>query len=148
MNKLAIDIVLLPSKEITEAAYRFNRELLRRTEGKIVLDQNHSLPHLSLAMGAMKEEDIPAAADILEGIASHFPPIDLVFTEIDAGPLATGITLFDIYRGPQIGDNRKSLAFRVTFTAPDRALTDAELGKVRDRIARTLRQRVAGELRT
>lgn len=90
LNKLAIDIVLLPSKEIMEAAYRFNRELLRRTEGKIVLDQNHSLPHLSLAMGAMKEEDIPAAADILEGIASHFPPIDLVFTEIDAGPLATG----------------------------------------------------------
>ena len=65
-----------------------------------------------------------------------------------AGPLATGIALFDIYRGPQIGDNRKSLAYRVTFTAPDRALTDAELGKVRERIARTLRQRVGGELRT
>ena len=64
-----------------------------------------------------------------------------------AGPLATGITLFDIYRGPQIDEDRKSLAFRVTFTAPDRALTDAELGKVRDRIARTLRQRVGGELR-
>jgi phenylalanyl-tRNA synthetase beta chain len=65
-----------------------------------------------------------------------------------AGPLATGVALFDIYRGPQIGENRKSLAYRVTFTAPDRALTDAELGKVRDRIARTLRQRVGGELRT
>jgi phenylalanyl-tRNA synthetase beta chain len=64
-----------------------------------------------------------------------------------AGPLATGIALFDVYRGPQIGETRKSLAFRVTFTAPDRALTDAELGKVRDRIARTLRQRVGGELR-
>ncbi|MGH2616396.1 MAG: phenylalanine--tRNA ligase subunit beta, partial [Thermomicrobiales bacterium] len=64
-----------------------------------------------------------------------------------AGPLATGVALFDIYRGPQIGENRKSLAYRVTFTAPDRALTDAELGKVRDRIARSLRQRVGGELR-
>jgi phenylalanyl-tRNA synthetase beta chain len=64
-----------------------------------------------------------------------------------AGPLATAMMLFDIYRGPQIGEDRKSLAYRVTFTAPDRALTDAELGKVRDRIARTLRQRVGGELR-
>jgi phenylalanyl-tRNA synthetase beta chain len=63
-----------------------------------------------------------------------------------AGPLATAVTLFDIYRGPQIGDNRKSLAYRVTFTAPDRALTDAELGKVRDRIARSL-QKIGGELR-
>ena len=63
-----------------------------------------------------------------------------------AGPLATAVNLFDIYRGPQIGEDRKSLAYRVTFTAPDRALTDAELGKVRDRIARSL-QKIGGELR-
>lgn len=65
-----------------------------------------------------------------------------------AGPLATAFTLFDIYRGPQIGEENKSLAYRVTFTAPDRALTDAELSKAREKIARTLRQRVNGELRT
>jgi phenylalanyl-tRNA synthetase beta chain len=64
-----------------------------------------------------------------------------------AGPLVTSVTLFDVYAGPQVGPHRKSLAYRVTFTAPDRALTDAELGKVRERIARTLRQ-VGGELRT
>ena len=64
-----------------------------------------------------------------------------------AGPLATGIALFDIYRGPQVGEGRKSLAYRVTFTAPDRALTDAELGRVRERIGKTLVQRVGGELR-
>jgi phenylalanyl-tRNA synthetase beta chain len=64
-----------------------------------------------------------------------------------AGPLVSGVALFDIYRGPQIGEGRKSLAYRVTFTAPDRALTDAELAKVRDRIARALRRDVAGELR-
>src|SRR5215216_3061096 len=63
-----------------------------------------------------------------------------------AGPLATAVTLFDIYRGPQIGEERKSLAYRVTFTAPDRALTDAELSKVRKRIARSL-QKIGGELR-
>ncbi len=63
------------------------------------------------------------------------------------GALATGISLFDIYRGPQLGEGRKSLAYRLTFTAPDRALTDAELGKVRQRIAKVLGQRVGGELR-
>jgi len=65
-----------------------------------------------------------------------------------AGALATGITLFDVYRGPQIGEGRKSLAYRLVFTAPDRALTDAELSKVRDRIDKGLKQRVGGELRT
>ncbi len=64
-----------------------------------------------------------------------------------AGILATGITLFDVFRGPQIGENRKSLAYRVTFTAPDRALTDADLGKARGRIEKVLAQKVSGTLR-
>jgi phenylalanyl-tRNA synthetase beta chain len=64
-----------------------------------------------------------------------------------AGPLATDVTLFDIYRGPQLGEHKKSLAYRVTFTAPDRSLTDAELVKVRGRIEKTLKQRVDGSLR-
>jgi phenylalanyl-tRNA synthetase beta chain len=64
-----------------------------------------------------------------------------------AGPLATRIVLFDIYRGPQIGEGKKSLAYRVTFTAPDRALTDAELTKVRSRIERAIAQQVSGSLR-
>jgi len=64
-----------------------------------------------------------------------------------AGPLVSDIALFDVYRGPQVGEDRKSLAWRITFTAPDRALTDAELLKVRERIGKVLKQRVAGELR-
>jgi phenylalanyl-tRNA synthetase beta chain len=65
-----------------------------------------------------------------------------------AGPLVTAVTLFDIYQGRQIGEGKKSLAYRVTFTAPDRALTDAELVRVRSRIERTLAERVSGSLRT
>jgi phenylalanyl-tRNA synthetase beta chain len=65
-----------------------------------------------------------------------------------AGPLATGITLFDVYRGGQVGEGMKSLAFRVSFTAPDRQLTDADLVSARTRIERVLKQRVNGVLRT
>jgi phenylalanyl-tRNA synthetase beta subunit len=39
------------------------------------------------------------------------------------------------------------MAFRITFTAPDRALTDAELTKSRARIEKVLKQRVNGVLR-
>ncbi|MEJ7837409.1 MAG: phenylalanine--tRNA ligase subunit beta, partial [Thermomicrobiales bacterium] len=65
-----------------------------------------------------------------------------------AGPLATNVTLFDIFEGQQIGEGKKSLAYRVTFTAPDRALTDAELAKVRTKIEKVLKQRVGGQFRT
>ncbi|MGB3328262.1 MAG: phenylalanine--tRNA ligase subunit beta [Thermomicrobiales bacterium] len=64
-----------------------------------------------------------------------------------AGPLVTGVTLFDVFQGPQLGENKKSLAYRVTFTAPDRALTDSELEKVRKKIEKTLKQQVEGVLR-
>ena len=64
-----------------------------------------------------------------------------------AGPLATNLTLFDIYRGSQLGEGKKSMAYRITFTAPDRTLTDTELVKVRGKIERVLKQRVAGVLR-
>ena len=64
-----------------------------------------------------------------------------------AGPLATSVDLFDVYRGSQLGENKKSLAFRVTFTAPDRTLTDDDLVKVRKRIERSLLQEIGGVLR-
>lgn len=64
-----------------------------------------------------------------------------------AGPLATSVTLFDIYRGSQLGAGKKSMAYRITFTAPDRTLTDGELVKVRGKIEKVLKQRVGGVLR-
>jgi len=65
----------------------------------------------------------------------------------NAGPLLSGITLFDVFEGEQIGAGKKSLAYRLTFTAPDRALTDAELGKVRKRIERGIQTQLGGALR-
>ena len=90
---------------------------------------------------------LPVEQDFAVVVVEETPAADIeAALRAGAGPLATTVTLFDIYRGPQIGENRKSLAYRVTFTAPDRALTDAELGKVRERIARSLRK-IGGELR-
>jgi len=65
----------------------------------------------------------------------------------NAGPLLTSITLFDVFEGEQIGEGKKSLAYRLRFTAPDRAMTDAELGKVRKKIERGLQKQVKGQLR-
>ncbi|MCC6313057.1 MAG: phenylalanine--tRNA ligase subunit beta [Thermomicrobiales bacterium] len=91
---------------------------------------------------------LPAEQDFAIVVAEEIPASDVeTALRAGAGPLASGVALFDIYRGPQIPQGRKSLAYRVTFTAPDRALTDAELERVRDRIAKVLKQRVGGELR-
>ncbi len=91
---------------------------------------------------------LPVEQDFAVVVAADLAEVEVERALLDgAGPLVTGISLFDVYAGEQLGENKKSLAFRVTFTAPDRALTDAELGKVRKRIERTLSQRVDGSLR-
>ena len=54
------------------------------------------------------------------------------------GNLLAAVTLFDLYRGPQIGEGKKSLAYSLTYQAPDRTLTDAEIAKLRGKIVRRL----------
>lgn len=91
---------------------------------------------------------LPVRQDFAVVVAESMPAAEVeTALRAGAGQLVTDVVLFDIYRGPQVGDSKKSLAFRVTFTAPDRALTDAELVKVRGRVEKTLKQRVDGTLR-
>jgi phenylalanyl-tRNA synthetase beta chain len=44
-----------------------------------------------------------------------------------AGDLLVGLDLFDVYRGPGVADESRSLAYRLRLQAPNRTLTDAEL---------------------
>ena len=50
-----------------------------------------------------------------------------------AGEWCEEIRLFDVFRSGALGEGRKSLAFALRFRAPDRTLTDAEVGAVRER---------------
>ena len=63
------------------------------------------------------------------------------------GPLLERIELVDVYRGAQVGEGRKSLAFRLTFRAADRTLTAAEADTARDAIVTAVRERHGGEVR-
>ena len=47
------------------------------------------------------------------------------------GELLQEARVFDLYRGEQAGEGRKSLALRLEFRAPDRTLTDAEVAGLR-----------------
>ncbi|MBB3754469.1 phenylalanyl-tRNA synthetase beta chain [Mycolicibacterium sp. BK634] len=49
-----------------------------------------------------------------------------------AGELLEDVALFDVYTGPQIGEDRKSLTLALRFRAPDRTLTEDEASAARD----------------
>lgn len=63
-------------------------------------------------------------------------------------PLVRTVALFDVYRGEQIGAGNKSLAYRLTYQAADRTLTDKEVASLRAKIARRLERELGAVLRS
>ena len=55
----------------------------------------------------------------------------------EAGPLLRHLMLFDLFRLP---DGRRSLAWRLTFQADDRTLTDEEVNTINERVAARVTQ--------
>jgi phenylalanyl-tRNA synthetase beta chain len=62
------------------------------------------------------------------------------------GELLRSARIFDLYRGEQVGEGRKSLALRLEFRAADRTLTDAEVAERREAIKAALAE-IGGSLR-
>ena len=46
--------------------------------------------------------------------------------------------MFDVYRGEQVGEGRKSVAIHLSFQAPDRTLSDDDAAVVRERVVAAL----------
>ena len=64
-----------------------------------------------------------------------------------AGPELHEMRPFDVYRGDQVGEGRKSIAFAVSFQSPERTLTDEDAARLREQIVSALAERFGAELR-
>jgi phenylalanyl-tRNA synthetase beta chain len=63
------------------------------------------------------------------------------------GQLVENVALFDIYRGPQLGEGKKSVSLRVTLRAADRTLTVEEADKISKKIINDLKFKLGIALR-
>ncbi len=63
------------------------------------------------------------------------------------GDLLESARLFDVYRGDPIPAGSKSLAYALTFRAPDRTLSDGEINKLRDKIVKACQHKLNATLR-
>lgn len=61
--------------------------------------------------------------------------------------IVTEISLFDIYRGPGVGNGRKSLAFRVLLQDTRKTLTEAEVESAVETLRQLLQQQFNAKLR-
>jgi phenylalanyl-tRNA synthetase beta chain len=67
---------------------------------------------------------------------------------IEQAPLVQRARLFDVYTGEQVGADRKSLAFSVSYQSPDHTLTDQEVARAQRGILERLRREVGATLRS
>jgi len=80
--------------------------------------------------------------DLAATVAEEVTAADLHRTIDSAGGgILEHVRAFDEYRGGQVGDGRKSVAFTLTFRSPERTLTDAEVEGVMAEIKRALEKK-------
>ncbi len=64
-----------------------------------------------------------------------------------AQPILEKVKLFDVYRGKQVEDGKKSCAFALTYRAADKTLTDEEVTAVHETVLSALREKIGAVLR-
>lgn len=90
MAKIAIDVVLLPDESMTDYAVEVSQRQSKQFNDKIVLHKQKCLPHISLAMGAIEESDLPEINKILQEIAFHFKIFKLTADSYHGSKIPSG----------------------------------------------------------
>ena len=86
--------------------------------------------------------------DLAVTVPEEMPSEEVVrLARENGGELLRGAGIFDVYRGEQAGEGRKSIALGLEFRSPDRTLTDSEALQAREAIASAIRDRLGGEVR-
>lgn len=124
------------------------------------LDMKVELQVMELDVSVLAEaaRTVPPYRDIPRFPAVQMDLAVVVREEVDAeevervireagGELLREMRLFDLYRGGQLGEGEKSLAYSLVFHAPDRTLRDEEARRVVEGIVRALGERLGARLR-
>jgi phenylalanyl-tRNA synthetase beta chain len=90
----------------------------------------------------------PLRQDIAVVVAEEVEAAALVDAALEAGaPELREARVFDVYRGDQAGEGRKSVAIHLSLQVPDRTLSDDDAIVVRQRVIAALAERFDAELR-
>ena len=91
----------------------------------------------------------PATTRDFSFVCEESLEVGAIFAEVKkaGGKLVEDVSLFDIYRGHQIGENKKSVSIRVTLRASDRTLTVEEAEKCAAKILKAMEAQLGITLR-
>lgn len=115
MGKKAVDVVLLPDETMTDKAIEANAELVKKFGEKIVLNKENCLPHISLAMGCIDEEDIASVERILQSSAKECSLSDLTVSGVRSSGNSAGekVTVFEVEKTKELQFLHKTVMERL-----------------------------------
>jgi phenylalanyl-tRNA synthetase beta chain len=108
--------------------------LLSRPPGRASVEELPRYPAAHIDVALVVDENVPAGT-LLQVVRSA------------GAPEVASVRLFDLYRGPQVPEGKKSLAFALELRSPSKTLTDEEALGIRDRIVAAAAERYGAELR-
>jgi 2'-5' RNA ligase len=115
MAKIAVDVVLLPSEAIINRAIEVNKRLLKQEAGQIILNKEHCLPHISLAMGCIDERHVTEIENILKSIADKNNPGRLSIVRINIGTNSLGekVSSFEVKKTERLQSLHEEVMRRI-----------------------------------
>ena len=98
-------------------------------------------------------EPVPDQPPVLEDLAlvvdDDVPAQDVqALIQQTGGKTLRDVRLFDVYRGEQLGEGKKSLAYSLVYQHPEKTLTDKEVLAIRNKIVKRLEKEIGAKLRT
>jgi phenylalanyl-tRNA synthetase beta chain len=108
--------------------------LMKYIPDSIIYTPIPKYPSVKRDIAIVVDEDI-AASEILNMIRT-FP-----------SELIEEVSVFDYYKGGNITENKKSLAFSITYRSKEKTLTDEEIEKLHSSIVGHVLNKIGGELR-
>jgi phenylalanyl-tRNA synthetase beta chain len=109
-------------------------ELVAVAPESVRFEEVSPYPEVRQDLAFVVDEEVPAA-ELAAGIRQA------------GGDLLRDVEVFDEYRGAQVGEGKRSLAFRLSFGSTERTLTDEDVAPVRTAIADALAARFGATLR-
>lgn len=122
MGRKAVDVVLLPDKTMTNRAIAVNRELVKKAGEKIVLNKENCLPHISLAMGCVGENDIAAVGVVLKEIAekTSLTELNVIGVQTSTNSVGEKVSVFEVEKTNELQLLHEQVMVELaTYLSPD-----------------------------
>jgi phenylalanyl-tRNA synthetase beta chain len=107
---------------------------------------------LNTRIKGIKFKEVPKYPSIVKDVAflldKNVEAINIMKTINKSSRLVSNVDVFDLYEGSNIGENKKSLAFKITFTDMNKTLTDEEVNATLNDIIKSIETTYKAELRS